>query len=80
MDELPKVVWSHHTFVSRAMKFTPFRLIYRAKVAVLEEIQNKTLRALELEASSSNEVDKDLLENGEIRQQSKEKFQCGILS
>ena len=28
-DELPKVVWSHNTSECRAIKFTPFRLIYR---------------------------------------------------
>ena len=28
MDELPKVVWSHKTSESRAMKFTPFKLLY----------------------------------------------------
>jgi hypothetical protein len=28
IEELPKVVWSHNTTVSRAIGFTPFKLLY----------------------------------------------------
>ena len=28
VDELPQVVWSHNMSESRAMKFTPFKLLY----------------------------------------------------
>jgi transposase InsO family protein len=28
VDELPKVIWSHNTTVSRATGFTPFRLLF----------------------------------------------------
>jgi hypothetical protein len=31
VDELPKVIWSHNTTVSRATGFTPFRLLFAPK-------------------------------------------------
>lgn len=30
-DELPKVIWSHNTTESRAIRFTQFRLLFRAE-------------------------------------------------
>jgi hypothetical protein len=39
VDELPKVIWSHNTTVSRATDFTPFRLLFGTEAMTLEEIK-----------------------------------------
>jgi hypothetical protein len=44
IDELPKVIWSHNTTVSRATGFTPFRLLFGTKAMTPEEIRNESLR------------------------------------
>jgi hypothetical protein len=46
VDELPKVIWSHNTTVSRAISFTPFRLLFGIEVMTLEEIKNESMRVL----------------------------------
>lgn len=38
-EELPRVIWSHNTTVSRATKFSPFRLLYGEDAMVPEEIK-----------------------------------------
>jgi hypothetical protein len=38
IEESPKVVWSHSTTVSRAMGFTPFRLLYGQEAMLTKEI------------------------------------------
>jgi hypothetical protein len=38
-EELPRVVWSHNTYVSRAIKFTPFKLLYGEESVTPEEIK-----------------------------------------
>jgi hypothetical protein len=38
VEELPRAAWSHNTSVCRAMKFTPFKLLYREEPVTLEEI------------------------------------------
>jgi transposase InsO family protein len=43
-DELPKVIWSHNTTVSRAIGFTPFRLLFGTEAMTPEEIRNESLR------------------------------------
>jgi hypothetical protein len=43
VEELPKVVWSHNTIVSRATSFTPFRLLYGEKAMLPEEIKYQSL-------------------------------------
>jgi hypothetical protein len=42
-DELPKVIWSHNTTVSRAMSFTPFRLLFGTEAMTTEEIKNESM-------------------------------------
>jgi transposase InsO family protein len=46
MDELPKVIWSHNTIVSRATGFTPFRLLFGTEAMTPEEIKNESMRVL----------------------------------
>jgi hypothetical protein len=55
-DELPKVIWSHNTTVSRATSFTPFRLLFGTEAMTLEEIKNESMRVLK--AKEIDEVDK----------------------
>jgi hypothetical protein len=43
-NELPKVIWSHNTTVSRATSFTPFRLLFGIEVMTPEEIKNESMR------------------------------------
>jgi hypothetical protein len=46
VDELPKVIWSHNTTVSRATGFTPFRLLFGTEAMTPEEIKNESMRVL----------------------------------
>jgi hypothetical protein len=46
VDELPRVIWSHNTTVSRATGFTPFRLLFGTEAMTLEEIKNESMRVL----------------------------------
>jgi hypothetical protein len=43
-EELPRVVWSHNTFIRRATKFTPFKLLYGEEIVTLEEIKLHSAR------------------------------------
>jgi hypothetical protein len=45
-DELPKVILSHNTTVSRATGFTPFRLLFGTEAMTPEEIKNESMRVL----------------------------------
>jgi transposase InsO family protein len=55
VDELPKVIWSHNTTVSRATGFTPFRLLFGTEAMTPEEIKNESMRVLK--AKEIEEVD-----------------------
>jgi hypothetical protein len=64
VDELPKVIWSYNTTVSRATGFTPFRLLFGTKAMTPEEIKNESMRVLkgkEIE-EINNKVEKDMIE------------------
>jgi hypothetical protein len=56
IDELPRVIWSHNTTVSRATSFTPFRLLFGTEAMTLEEIKNESIRVLK--EKEIKEVDK----------------------
>jgi hypothetical protein len=43
-DELPKVIWSHNTTVSRVTGFTPFCLLFGTEAITPEEIKNESMR------------------------------------
>ena len=40
IEELPKVVWSHNTMMSRAMGFTPLKLLYGKEAMLPKEIKH----------------------------------------
>jgi hypothetical protein len=64
VDELPKVIWSHNTTVSRATGFTPFRLLFGTEAMTPEEIKNESMRVLkgkEIE-EIDKKVEKDMIE------------------
>jgi transposase InsO family protein len=56
VDELPKVICSHNTTVSRAIGFTPFRLLFGTEAMTPEEIKNESMRVLK--AKEIDEIDK----------------------
>jgi hypothetical protein len=61
--ELPKVIWSHNTTVSRATGFTPFRLHFGTEEMTPEEIKNEIMRVLkgkEIE-EVEQKVEKDMI-------------------
>jgi hypothetical protein len=64
IDELSKVIWSHNTTVSRAMGFTPFRLLFGTKAMTPEEIKNESLRVLKAKEikEADMKVEKDMIE------------------
>jgi hypothetical protein len=63
IEELPRGVWSHNTFVYKAMGFTPFQLLYGVEPVTPEEIKLRSARR-RVEATYSSIVveSKDLLE------------------
>jgi hypothetical protein len=64
VDELSKVIWSHNTTTSRAIGFTPFRLLYRSEAMTPEEIKNESLRVLKAKEVQDLEIklEKDMIE------------------
>jgi hypothetical protein len=63
-DELPKVIWSHNTTVSRATGFTPFRLLFGTEAMTPEEIKNESMRVLKAKEIKEvdQKVEKDMIE------------------
>jgi hypothetical protein len=64
VDELPKVIWSHNTTVSRATGFTPFRLLFGTEAMTLKEIKNESMRVLKAKQieEADQKVEKDMIE------------------
>jgi transposase InsO family protein len=63
-SELPKVIWSHNTIVSRATGFTPFCLLFGTKAMTPQEINNESMKVLkgkEIE-EVNQKVEKDMIE------------------
>jgi hypothetical protein len=61
VDELPKVIWSHNTTVSRETCFTPFHLVFGTEAMIPEEIKNESMRVLK--AKEIEEVDQKVEKN-----------------
>jgi hypothetical protein len=62
-EELSRAVWSHNTFICRATKFTPFRLLYGEEPVTLEEIKLRSARTrVETIHNPTEAESKDLLE------------------
>jgi hypothetical protein len=64
VDELPKVIWSHNTTVSRATGFTPFHLLFGTEAMTPEEIKNESMRVLKAKEIEEvdQKVEKDMIE------------------
>jgi transposase InsO family protein len=64
VDELPNVIWSHNTIVSRATGFTPFRLLFDTEAITPEEIKNESMRVLKAKEIEEvdQKVEKDMIE------------------
>jgi transposase InsO family protein len=64
VDELPKVIWSHNTTMSRATCFTPFRLLFGTEAMTPEEIKNESMRVLKEKEMEEvdQKVEKDMIE------------------
>jgi hypothetical protein len=64
VNELPKVIWSHNTIVSRATGFTPFRLLFGTEAMTPEEIKNENMRVLKAKETEEvdQKVEKDMIE------------------
>jgi hypothetical protein len=43
VDELPNVIWSHNTTISRETGFTPFLLLFGTKSMTPNEIKNESI-------------------------------------
>jgi hypothetical protein len=62
-EELLRAVWSHNTSLCRAIKFTPFKLLYGEEPVTPEEIKLRSTRTNTEEIYSPTEAEsKDLLE------------------
>jgi hypothetical protein len=61
IEELPKVVWSHNTTVSRATRFTPFRLLYGEEAMQLEEIKYQSLHTIRQATAEDEEYSKETI-------------------
>jgi hypothetical protein len=62
-EELPRVVWSHNTFICRATKSMPFKLLYGEELVTQEEIKPRSTRTNAEVVNSPTEAEsKDLLE------------------
>jgi hypothetical protein len=67
-EVMPRAVWSHNTMVYRAANFTPFRLLFKAKAVLPENIKHQSLRTTAKAPSCPNEVEeKDLLESERLK-------------
>jgi hypothetical protein len=64
VDELPRVIWSHNTIVSRATDLTPFRLLFGTEAMSPEEIKNERMRVLKAKEIEEvdQKVEKDMIE------------------
>jgi hypothetical protein len=63
VEELPRAIWCHNTSVCRAIKFTPFKLLYKEEPIALEEIKLRSARTkAEVVYNPTIAENKDLLE------------------
>jgi transposase InsO family protein len=64
VHEMPRVIWSHNTTVSRATGFTPFRLLFGTKAMTPKEIKNEIMRVLKAKEIEEvdQKVERDLIE------------------
>ena len=63
---MPKVVWSHNTMASRAMGFTPFKLLYDEEAMLPEEIKHQSLRVMKQTLVADEEYSKETIEGSRL--------------
>ena len=63
VDELPRVVWSQNTTVSRATGFTPFKLLYGEEAMLPEEIKHQSLHSMKHQVTEDEDYCKEILES-----------------
>jgi transposase InsO family protein len=61
IEELPKVVWSHNTMVSRTTGFTPFKLLYGEEAMLPEKIKHKSLHTVRQTMAEDEEYSKETI-------------------
>jgi len=67
-EELPKAVWSHNTTVSRATKFTPFKLLFGEEAVTLEELKHRSPHTnIKAQPIVSEKDSKDILEPEKLK-------------
>ena len=62
VDELPRVIWSHNTSISRTTGFTPFKLLYGEEAMMPEEIKHESLRTTSQLMLQDEEYAKETIE------------------
>ena len=62
IDELPRVIWSHNTSISRTTGFTPFKLLYGEEAMMPEEIKHESLRTTSQLMLQDEEYAKETIE------------------
>lgn len=62
VEELPKVLWSLHTTVTRLTGFTPFHLLFGNEAMTPTEIKGRSLRVQQPETIGERELSLDLVE------------------
>jgi hypothetical protein len=63
IEELPKVVWSHNTMVSRTIGFTPFNILYGEEAMLPEEIKHQSLHTIRHAMAEDEEYSKETIES-----------------
>ena len=66
IEELSKVVWSHNTMASRAMGFTPFKLLYGEEAMLPEEIKHQSLQVMKQTLAVDEEYSKETIEGSRL--------------
>jgi hypothetical protein len=67
IEELPKVVWSHNTTVSRTIGFTPFKLLYGEEAMLPEEIKHQSLPTIKQALTEDEEYSKETIEGTRLK-------------
>jgi transposase InsO family protein len=62
IEELPKVIWSHNTIVSRTTGFTPFKLLYGEEAMLPKEIKHQSLCVIRQTMAEDEEYSKETIE------------------
>ena len=62
VEQLSKVAWSHNTTASRAMGFTPFKLLYGEEALLPEEVRHQSLRLMKQALAADEEYSKETIE------------------